>query len=127
MHRFIARFPGIPLAGWCDLDPDGIGIIGRAERATRRTITSIGMDLDLWRRVTADSASSLEEIEQCRQVARNIEALTPPALGDLLASFQHTGLCAEQQYLVVDDEVLPALPSILAGLENEDGAIRLIT
>ncbi|QFU86980.1 hypothetical protein YIM_08850 [Amycolatopsis sp. YIM 10] len=124
VHRFIGKFPGIPLAAWCDLDPDGIGIIGRAEQATGRTITPIGMGVDLWNTVVADKSPSAEDMEQCRQAVRIVEAVTPPALRDLLECFRHTGARAEQQHCVVYDDVLPTLPTILAALEPGEQATR---
>jgi hypothetical protein len=117
-HQLIQRFPDIPIAAWCDVDPHGIGIIGRAQNAISRFITPIGMDVELWRTATRDYHPDAEARAKCRRAAEEVARVAPASLKALLDLFRDTGCGVEQQHEAIYDAVLPGLPALLKELER---------
>lgn len=114
--RLVRRFPDVPVAAWCDMDPAGIEIIRDLTCKTGRSITPVGMSAGLWR-----GARKLDESEEKREAHRRdaakMRTTTPTALLPLLECFIETGECVEQEELSVYDDVLPSLPDSLRDLE----------
>lgn len=117
--RFLRRFPSVPVAAWCDMDPPGIEIIGKLEQKAGRRIAAIGMEVDLWLAASKFKASPADR-ERCREQAARIKPITPPSLLGLLDCFRETGERVEQEELSVYDEVLANLPRTLRELEGQN-------
>ncbi|VVJ21595.1 Uncharacterised protein [Amycolatopsis camponoti] len=102
---FVRRFPGVPVAAWCDLDPSGIEIVEDVQRRAGREVHPVGMTADLW---LAGAKRDDEPEERKRWQARAAELAFdgPPALRELARHIATTGERVEQEGIEVCDPVL---------------------
>ena len=103
--RLVRRFPELPVAAWCDMDPPGIKIISDLAQKARRPIAPIGMEAELWRGAEKMKETQ-EKLEAHRQTAVAMRSTTPPELLPLLECFIATGQRVEQEEFSVYDQVL---------------------
>ncbi|MFC0541907.1 Wadjet anti-phage system protein JetD domain-containing protein [Kutzneria chonburiensis] len=109
------KLAAFPLAAWCDLDADGIGIITNLSARLETPIHPIGMDVDHWmagpyRKQTAS------QLARGRTLARRLAAEGPVSLRSLAEHIAVTGEGREQETLY--EEVLPSLGERLRALEQ---------
>lgn len=112
---FLSAFSQVPLAAWCDLDADGIGIINNLSVRLNRQIHPVGMNVEFWaagphRRQTAS------ELTRGQSRASRLAAEGPLALRALAMAIAPNGEGREQESLY--REVLPTLGDALAELES---------
>jgi Wadjet anti plasmid transformation system JetA-like protein/uncharacterized protein DUF3323 len=112
LMRFLAEL-NLPIAAWCDLDAYGIRMIHNMQKNIGRSITPVGMSVDLWRSGTKLDQTD-EQLAKARQLATRMAAEGPPALRELATAIARTGDCCEQETLY--RHVLPSLSSALRNL-----------
>jgi hypothetical protein len=109
----LSHLAPLPVAAWCDLDADGIGIIDVISRELRRPVTPVGMDINLWR-------SAPHRKQDAGQVARDKEqgvklaARGPGPLRPLASEIAMYGGSCEQE--AIQDQVIPNLARILSAI-----------
>lgn len=104
----------LPLAAWCDLDADGIGIVANLAERVGRPVHPVGMDARLWA-AGPHREQSTEALERGRAMAVRFAASGPVELRPLAAAIASSGDGREQETLY--QEVLPALSGLLRVLE----------
>jgi hypothetical protein len=102
----IASLPPLPLAAWCDLDADGIGIIHDLSSKLGRPVQAVGMDIDLWR-TAVRRIQKPKSIDRDRARAAKLGVDGPDDLRELASQIAKDGGSCEQQAL--HDKVLPIL------------------
>lgn len=115
----IASLPPLPLAAWCDLDADGIGIIHDLSSKLGRPVHAVGMDLELWQ-TTVHRRQKPASIERDRSRAAKLYVEGPEDLRPLASHIAARGGSCEQQS--IHDRVLPCLAKRLNTL-LADGTI----
>ena len=113
----IASLPLMPLAAWCDLDADGIGIIHDLSSKLGRPIHAVGMELELWQ-TTDHRKQRAESIERDRSRAAKLSTQGPENLRLLATHIAERGGSCEQQS--IHDKVLPCLRARLEALLSGD-------
>ncbi|WP_194827792.1 Wadjet anti-phage system protein JetD domain-containing protein [Nocardia sp. XZ_19_231] len=115
----LTRLDGVPLAAWCDLDADGIGIVANLAERVGRHVNPIGMDVGFWaagpHREQTPDAMALG-----RALAAKMADHGPAQLRLLAASIAENGEGREQETL--HHEVLPGLGACLRELETASTA-----
>jgi hypothetical protein len=111
---FLSAFGHVPLAAWCDLDADGIGIINNLSVRLDRQIHPVGMDVEFWA-AGPYRRQEPSELARGRDRAAKLAADGPRALHALAEAIKSNGEGREQESLY--REVLPTLEYALAGLE----------
>ncbi len=103
---FLSAFDHLPIAAWCDLDADGIGIINNLSVRLGREIYPVAMDVEWWA-AGPHRRQTPSELERGRARAARLAIDGPVALRSLAAAIAPTGNGREQesQYR----EVLPIL------------------
>lgn len=111
---FLSAFGHLPIAAWCDLDADGIGIINNLSVRLGKEIHPIAMDVELWA-AGPHRRQTPSELERGRARAARLATDGPVALRPLAAAIAPTGNGREQesQYR----EVLPILGPTVTNLE----------
>ncbi|WP_141722503.1 Wadjet anti-phage system protein JetD domain-containing protein [Micromonospora aurantiaca (nom. illeg.)] len=109
----IANLPPLPLAAWCDLDADGIGIIHDLSKKLNRPVRAVGMDLELWQ-TTEHRKQKPALIERDQARAAKLCADGPEDLRSLAGQIAARGGSCEQQ--AIHDKVLPRLAERLEAL-----------
>ena len=114
----ISALPPVRVAAWMDLDAAGLEIFLMLGDRLSRTVTPIGMDLDLLRSGPARKRPTVEETrkaeEEDRRLAARLKDRLPAPLRDVAAHIEATGKSVEQQTL--HDRVLPSLAGRLAAV-----------
>ncbi|WP_410598435.1 Wadjet anti-phage system protein JetD domain-containing protein [Amycolatopsis sp. lyj-90] len=108
---FLSAFDQLPIAAWCDLDADGIGIINNLSVRLGREIHPVAMDVEWWA-AGPHRRQTPSELERGRARAARLAIDGPVALRSLAAAIAPTGDGREQesQYR----EVLPILgPAVM--------------
>jgi hypothetical protein len=121
--RLIAflRSLDLPVAAWCDLDAYGVRMVAYLEKNLERTITPVGMSVDLWRAGTKRLQTE-SQLEKARGVAAQFVEQGPVSVRSLAAEIAKTGDCCEHETLY--PEVLPSLDATLRKIEH--GQVGLI-
>ena len=88
-------------------------MIHNMEKDIGRSITPVGMSVNLWRSGTKLDQND-EQLAKARQLAARMAAEGPPALRELATAIAETGDCCEQETLY--RHVLPSLSSTLQNL-----------
>jgi len=110
---FLKLMNDIPIAAWGDLDAYGIQIIDSMALRLGRTVTPVGMSVDLYSNGTKYTPKDLPD---SLNVARKMAATGIESLQDLAQAIVATGgLGCEQETLYA--KVLPVLAQQLAALE----------
>ncbi|MGW4116577.1 Wadjet anti-phage system protein JetD domain-containing protein [Actinosynnema sp. NPDC004786] len=107
---FLSGFTELPIAAWCDLDADGIGIINNLIVRLGRHVEPVCMDVDLWRAGPYRRQTS-SELERGRARAAVLAADGPSELRALAEAIAPSGEGREQESMY--DEVLPTLANLL--------------
>lgn len=104
-----------PIAAWCDLDADGIGIIHDLSRRLGVPVQAVGMDADLWRAGPYRLRKNPEQ-EKARdaRIAADLAKKVEGELGVLALAIAESGESREQETLYTS--VLPRLPALLEPL-----------
>jgi hypothetical protein len=114
----IAALPPVRVAAWMDLDAAGLEIFLMLGQRLDRTVTPVGMNLDLLRSGPARKRPTIEETrkaeEEDRRLAARLKDRLPAALRDVAAHIEATGKSVEQQTL--HEVVLPSLAGRLAAV-----------
>jgi hypothetical protein len=108
-----------PVAAWCDLDADGIGIIDVLARKLQRPVHPVGMNLDLWRS-TPHRRQKPEQIARDKALATKLAAKGPEPLRSLAQEIATYGGSCEQE--AIQDLVLPDLVDALAAIVRPDAS-----
>ncbi|WP_434447595.1 Wadjet anti-phage system protein JetD domain-containing protein [Lentzea sp. E54] len=112
---FLSGFAKVPIAAWCDLDADGIGIINNLTVRLDRHVEPVCMDVESWQ-AGPYRRQTTSELQRGRARATALAAEGPTALRPLAAAIAPNGEGREQESM--HNEVLPTLPSILSNLEG---------
>jgi hypothetical protein len=110
--RFLSEL-NLPIAAWCDLDAFGIRMIHNMEKDIGRSVTPVGMSVNLWRSGTKLDQTD-EQLAKAKQLAARMAAEGLPALRELATAIAETGDCCEQETLY--RHVLPSRSSTLRNL-----------
>ncbi|MEU9464895.1 Wadjet anti-phage system protein JetD domain-containing protein [Streptomyces sp. NPDC048312] len=105
-----------PIAAWCDLDADGIGIIHDLSRRLDAPVHAVGMDADLWRQGPYRVRKKNPEREKARdaKIAADLAQKVTGPLHKLALAIAENGESREQETLYTS--VLPHLPELLQPL-----------
>ncbi|EWM19164.1 Wadjet anti-phage system protein JetD domain-containing protein [Kutzneria sp. 744] len=107
----------LPVAGWADLDADGVGIIANLVKRLGHPIRTVGMDATLW--LAAKKRRQTPTAQQRgRRLAEDLAVDGPESLRDLAALVAPDGDGTEQE--LISKHVVPELDRILT--EFEEGA-----
>jgi hypothetical protein len=109
----ICSLPPLPLAAWCDIDADGIGIINDLSDKLSRRVHPIGMDLELWQ-TSEHRRQKPTAIQRDRSLAAKLAVAGPEELRALATHIAASGGSCEQQS--IHDKVLPHLGEDLHAL-----------
>lgn len=106
-----------PIAAWCDLDADGIGIVRDLARRLGRPVHAVGMDVEVWRAGPYRRRKDPER-EKARdmKLAADLACRVDGGLRDLALAIARSGESLEQETLYTS--VLPRLPELLEPLLN---------
>jgi hypothetical protein len=100
----------LPIAAWCDLDADGIGIINDVSQKLKRDVVPVGMDLELWQS-TPHRRQEPDQVARDKPIAARLAARGPLALRLLASEIAMYGGSCEQE--AIQDRVIPDLPRLL--------------
>jgi hypothetical protein len=100
----------LPIAAWCDLDADGIGIINDVSQKLKRDVVPVGMDLELWQS-TPHRRQEPDQVARDKPIAARLAARGPLALRPLASEIAMYGGSCEQE--AIQDRVIPDLPRLL--------------
>jgi hypothetical protein len=89
----VARL-GLPLLAWCDLDPDGVGIVADLSRRSGLEVSPVAMEPSL-----LDGPYAMPATAAQRDVARELATSVPVSLRPLAQSIADTGRICEQEAL----------------------------
>jgi hypothetical protein len=103
----------IPIAAWADLDAHGVGIVTDLRRRVDRSVTPVGMDVDLWSEAP-ERRLNHEQRQQQRRTAGRLVSRVPLSLRDLAVAIAATGRACEQESLY--RQVLPSLSATLGAI-----------
>lgn len=108
----------LPVAAWCDLDAYGVRMIANLERGLRRSVTPVGMSVELWSNGTKMFQED-HQLAKARRVAAHFATHGPVSVRALAAEIAKTGDCCEHETLY--PEVLPTLDAALRAIERDIG------
>lgn len=107
----LAHLSPRPVAAWCDLDADGIGIIDVLARKLGHAVHPVGMEVELWES-TAHRWQKPAQIDRDKSLAARLAVSGPAPLRSLAARIAAEGGSCEQE--AIQDQVLPVLTGHLA-------------
>lgn len=116
--NLISALPPVRVAAWMDLDAAGLQIFTMLAQRLGRSVTPIGMDLELLRSGPARRRANLEEQQKAEHddkgLAASLKEHLPPSLCHVAEHIEMTGKAVEQQPL--HEMVLPTLARQLAAV-----------
>ena len=108
----------LPVAAWCDLDADGIGIIDVISRELERSVAPVGMDIDLWRSAPHRKQDA-DQIARDKEQGAKLAARGPGLLRPLASEIAMYGGSCEQE--AIQDQVIPNLARMLSAIALTQG------
>ncbi|TNC29428.1 Wadjet anti-phage system protein JetD domain-containing protein [Amycolatopsis alkalitolerans] len=112
---FLSGFAELPIAAWCDLDADGVGIINNLSVRLGRSVEPVCMGVEFWR-TGPYRRQTPSELERGRARATTLAAEGPLGLRALAEAIAPSGEGREQESMY--DDVLPTLSKVLSSLES---------
>lgn len=112
---FLSGFTDVPIAAWCDLDADGIGIVNNLGVRLGRSVVPVFMTEELWR-AGPYRRQEPSELRRGRARAAALAEEGPAELRSLAAAIAPSGEGREQESTY--DEVIPVLVHVLSDLER---------
>jgi hypothetical protein len=96
-------------------------MIHNLERALSRPVSSVGMEVEFWRR-GPKLRQTAEQLTKARRVAASMSTDGPESLRELAEGIAVTGDCCEQESLYM--QVLPTLRHRIRALESTPRRLR---